>query len=110
MRVWPSLYFPPLAFLILQSLNYALEPWACENQQRLPMHVSAAVCLVIALACAALAWRGWETVGGSMPDEEATPEARTRFFAVVGLMVSALSALAILALWAVQLAVPPCVR
>ena len=110
MRVWPTLYVPPLVFLILQSVNYALEPWACEHQQRLPMHLTSAVCLVVALACAAFAWRAWQAVGVLPPDEAPTPEARTRFFAAMGLMLSSLSALAILALWAVQLAVPPCVR
>jgi hypothetical protein len=110
LRIWPALFIPPLVFLTLLSLNYSLEPPACEQQQRLPMHVTAAVALLIALGGIALALRAWRSVGGGLPSDEAGFEARTRFVAVIAVMLSTLSALAITALWLVQLLMPACIR
>jgi hypothetical protein len=110
LRIWPALFVPPLVFLTLLSVNYSLEPPACEQQQRLPMHLSAAVALLIALGGIALALRAWRSVGGGFPSDEAGLEARTRFIAVIALMLSSLSALAIAALWLVQLLMPACIR
>ena len=110
MRLLSPLIVPPLIFLILQSVNYALEPWACEHQTRFPMHATAMVALAIALAGAALAWREWHARGRILPDDGAGTDSSARFLAVVGLMVSAFSALAIAALWMTQFVVPPCVR
>jgi hypothetical protein len=110
MRLWMPLVVPPLIFLTLQSVNYALEPWACANQIVYPLHVSAALALLIAIAGAALSWREWQSVGGKLPDDKAEADSRIGFLAVLGLMVSALSIFAILALWATQLVVTPCVR
>ena len=110
LRIRPALYVPPLVFLALQSLNYALEPFACENQQRLPMHVSAAVALLVALGGIALALRAWRSVGGRLPQDDPGPEERARFVALIALMLSSLSALAIAMLWVVQILMPACIR
>jgi hypothetical protein len=110
LRIWPALYVPPLVFLALQSLNYALEPLACENQQRLPMHLTAAVALLVALGGVALALRAWRSIGGGMPHDEPAPEERARFVALLALMLSTLSTLAIAMLWVVQILMPACIR
>jgi hypothetical protein len=110
LRIWPALFVPPLVFLTLLSLNYALEPPACEQQQRLPMHLTAAIALLIALGGIALALRAWRSVGGGFPSDGPGLEERARFVAVIALMLSSLSALAIAALWLVQLLMPACIR
>jgi hypothetical protein len=96
--------------LFVQSLNYALEPWACANQLVYPLHISAACGFAVTAACAAISWREWQAVGGTLPDDRAGDDSRKRFFAVIALMTSSLSMLGIAALWAAQLVVPPCVR
>jgi hypothetical protein len=110
LRIWPALFIPPLAFLTLLSLNYALEPAACGNQQRLPMHLTAGVALLVALGGIALALRAWRSVGGGLPGDEPGPEERARFAAVIGLVLSSLSTLAIVMLWVVQVLMPACIR
>jgi hypothetical protein len=109
-RIWPPIFVPPLLFLILQSLNYAIEPWACENQLRYPLHLTAAATLAIVLVCAALAWSEWVSAGVAPPDDRAGVESRTRFLAMLGLMLSVFSAVAVIALWLTQFIVPLCVR
>jgi hypothetical protein len=109
-RIWPALFVPPLVFLALLSVNYALEPPACENQTRLAMHLSAAVSLAIAIGCIVLAVRVWQSVGGGLPDDKGDHESRTRFLAAGATLLSSLSTLAIVMLWVVQMLIPPCVR
>ncbi|HYC48895.1 MAG TPA: hypothetical protein VED01_25735 [Burkholderiales bacterium] len=110
LRIWPALFVPPLVFLTLLSLNYALEPPACENQTRLAMHLSAAASLAVAVGCIALAVRVWRSVGGGLPDDKAGHESRTRFLAAGATLLASLSTLSILMLWVVQMLIPPCVR
>jgi hypothetical protein len=109
-RIWPALFVPPLAFLTLLNVNYGLEPWACEYQIRWPLHLSAAVALVLALGAGALAWRDWRAVGMEPPNDADGEAPRVRFLSAVGLMLSGLSALAIMGLWTTILILPPCVR
>jgi hypothetical protein len=72
--------------------------------------VTAAVSLLIAFGGIALALRSWRSVGGGFPSDEPGLEARTRFVAVIALMLSTLSALSIAMLWVVQLLMPACIR
>ena len=110
MLAWIPLLVPPVLVLALQSLNYALEPWVCAKQIIYPLHVTAAVVLVAVLAAAGLAWREWQTAGGKAPDDRAVAESRRTFLAVVGLLVSTLSAIGTIALWLTQFIVLPCMR
>jgi hypothetical protein len=109
-RTWPAIFVPPLVFLTLLCLNYALEPYACEQQQGLAMHLTAGVSLLIGLGGIALALRAWRSIGGGFPTDEPGPEQRTKFAAVIALMLSTLSTLAIAMLWVVQVLMPPCIR
>jgi hypothetical protein len=109
-RIWPGLFIPPLAFLSLLSVNYAMEPWACEFQIRWPLHLSSAVVLVLVLAAGALALRDWRQVGFEAPDDGDAQAPRVRFLSAMGAMLSVLSALAVLGLWTTILILPPCVR
>jgi hypothetical protein len=109
-RTWPAIFVPPLVFLALLSLNYSLEPPACEHQSRLTMHVTAAIALLIVLGCVALARRAWRGIGGGFPSDEEGPEMRARFAAVLALMLSSLSALSVAGLWLVQILMPACIR
>jgi hypothetical protein len=110
MRIWPPMFMPPLAFLTLLSVAYAAVPWACEHQHRAPLHAMAGVTLALALGLALLAWREWRAVGLERPDDRANRASWLRLLAVLGLMLSGLSALATIALWITQFVIPPCVR
>jgi hypothetical protein len=70
----------------------------------------AAVTLAIALGFAVLAWREWAAIGLVRPDDRAERASWLRLLAVLGLMLSSLSALATTALWITQFVMTPCVR
>jgi hypothetical protein len=108
-RTWPALFVPPLAFLTLLTVNYGLEPWACEYQVRWPLHASSLIALAVVCVCGRLAWRAWSSVRTERADA-ADRTAQVRFLSAAGLMLSALSALVVLALWTTILILPPCVR
>jgi hypothetical protein len=110
MRLWPGLIIPPLAFLTLLNVNYAIEPWACEHQVRWPLHLASAVTFALVLGVAALAWRDFNRARVAGPDDRRGDAPRVRFLSAMGVMLSGLIALAVIALWTTIAIMPPCVR
>ena len=110
MKLWFPILVPPLAALAAQSVNYALVALECQQQQRLPLHLVAAVGLLVTLAGAALAWGCWRETGIAAPEDSGDYTSRTRFLAIVGLSVSALMALAVAAQWLTAAFISPCVH
>jgi hypothetical protein len=110
MKLWFPIIVPPLATLVQESVNYALVALECQQQHRLPLHLVAAVALVLSLAGAAIAWGIWREAGVAAPADSGDPQSRTRFLAIVGISVSALMALAVAAQWLTAAFVAPCVR
>ena len=110
LRYWPAITLPPLVFLTLLSVAYALVPWACENQARAPLHVVSAVGLLLAALGVWAAWREWRALGFKRPDDKAEKTSWLRLLSVVGLMQASIFTLAIAVLWLTQFVIPPCVR
>jgi hypothetical protein len=104
------IFIPPLAFLTLLSAAYALVPWACENQHRMPLHAAAAVGMALTAGGALMAWRDWREAGLDRPGVDPERSGWMRLACVIGLTVSSFFALATLALWITQFIMPPCVR
>ena len=96
LSLWSGILAGPIAFAINLELRYALVHWACE-------HGSAAVLLWIAvplvLVCVAGAFLARTGLAGSQ---------RMRFMAYGGLMLSAISAMSILASMIPDLFLSPC--
>jgi hypothetical protein len=109
-RLGFPLFVPPLLFLVLLTLAYAIVPWACETQRHYPLHLVTGGALAIVIACAVLAWRNWSGLGVEAPDDSAEPVVWVRFLAVLGLMLSALLCVGVAALLIAQFILPPCVR
>jgi hypothetical protein len=103
-RHWSGLVVAPLAFLSLISVAYALVPWVCATQQHWVLHVVSAVTLVTIAAVGIGGWQPYDGLGG-----QASGTIRTqRLLATVSLGVSALCALATIALWLTEFAISPC--
>jgi H+/Cl- antiporter ClcA len=109
MSLWASIVVAPLAFLTSLSLGYALVPLACQTQRDWPLHATSALALAMAFAGIALAWRTYRESTPAPHTARAKDDApHARFLATVGVFVSALFALATLALWSTVWVLSPC--
>ena len=100
----------PIAVLVNEELIYVTNMWACGTGKQLAMHVVPIVCLIVTLGVGLLAWRDWDRVGRGVEDEAATVDSRSRFLALGGMAISALSALIILAQWLAIFVFGACMR
>ena len=117
LRRWPGLLsltlgvvIGPIAVLVNEELIYVTNMWACGTGKQLAMHVVPIVCLAVTVGVGLLAWRDWDRVGRGVEDEAATVDSRSRFLALGGMAISALSALIILAQWLAIFVFGACMR
>jgi hypothetical protein len=114
---WPGLLrlslgitLGPIAALVNEELIYVTNMWACGAGKQLAMHVVPLICLLVTLAAGYVSWSDWVSVGRGVEDEAATVDSRSRFLALGGMAVSALSALVILAQWLTIFLFGACMR
>ena len=110
MKLWFPIIVPPLVALAQQSVNYALVALECEQQQRWPVHSVAAAAMVVTLLGMTVAWARWREVGLATPQDSGDQQSRTRFLAIVGISVSALTALNIASQWLTAAFISPCMH
>lgn len=110
MRLWIPILITPLIALLQLSANYALVPYACEKQAHAPIHLVAAVSLAGAIAGVWMAWGAWREAGGHAAGAWGDPLSRRRFLAAIGMSLSALMALTIIAQWLTSAFIAPCIR
>jgi hypothetical protein len=92
---WFGLLTAPVAWLVQFQLNYALVRWVGLHQTYWPLYLVSAVFLLIALGAFGLSYRNLQVAKqGGVGDDHANM--RGRFFATVGMMVSALFSLLII--------------
>lgn len=77
----------PIAALTNLVVTYTLVPEACERRSELPLHATAALCLLVALFAGFLAWRSPHR------DDE-----RLRWMSLVGVVLSIVSVVVIIAM------------
>lgn len=93
---WFGVLLAPAAWLIQFELNYALVRWVGLHQTYWPLYLVSFVFLLIALGGFGLSWRNWQVAKhGGVGDDQANM--RGRFLATIGMMVSALFSLLIIA-------------
>ncbi len=108
--LWLSVLAPPMAALTQLQTNYALVLWACGAGQTWALHLVAALALAVAAGSGLLAWRNWRRAGADWEDGGAGVLPRSRFMAAVGMLVSAHSALVIIAQWIAVFVYSACQR
>jgi hypothetical protein len=106
--LWVANLLGPIAALAGLEIAYMLVDGACATGDALPVHLTWLVCLVAALFAGWLGWREWRRWGGRHAGEEGGREARSRFLAILGMLASAVAALAIAAQWSASLFFHPC--
>jgi TRAP-type C4-dicarboxylate transport system permease small subunit len=108
--LWAGLLIAPLAFLLHLQVNYTLVTKLCQSQHKIVLHLVTFAFLLIAAGGGFIAWRNWESAGRKWPEESGNITERSRFMAVVGLLISALIILALIAQLLPQFIYDPCHR
>jgi hypothetical protein len=94
---WAGVLAGPLIWFASQQVSYALVPWACHGGPLSVIHLTNLAALAMVALTATFSWRAWRRAGRAGSDEAASPEGRARFLALVGLTLSGLFGLAIVA-------------
>jgi hypothetical protein len=98
---WFWILGPLLAALAQQELSYAFVTWACVHRMIFVLSVPALLALAVTAIAAVTSRREYNRETRDSPGS-------SRFFAITGLFVSALSAALILAMWLPTLFIDPC--
>jgi uncharacterized membrane protein len=105
-----GLLLAPTVALINQELIYATDMWACGHGMGGTIHIVPVLCLIVTIGGVIVSYRNWRAVGSGVEDEAATVGSRTRFLALLGIVISIFSSLVILAQWAAVFVFDPCAR
>jgi TRAP-type C4-dicarboxylate transport system permease small subunit len=108
--LWAGLLTAPLAFLLHLQVNYTLVTQLCQSEGKIVLHLVTLAFLLIAAGGGFIAWRNWETAGRKLPGDAESVTERSRFMAVIGLLVSVLIVLALIAQLIPQFIYDPCHR
>ena len=105
---WVGLLLAPAAFFLHLQFAYAVVPWACRHRNDFWIHASGIASVVLAALGTFIAWQVWQREGGTDPGEGYGIAPRARFLGVVGLGVSAVITLILLAQWVAAFVVSSC--
>jgi len=95
--LWLGLLTAPLGWFLCLQVNYMLVPWICATGQQWTLSVTTFVGLLLAASSGVVAWRMWQRAGPEWPSEAGGMIPRSRFMAVLGMLMSSLFFLVILA-------------
>jgi hypothetical protein len=110
LALWAGVLVAPMAFLSNMQVNYTLTQKLCPGGRTAVLHLMTIIFLLIAAGGSLLAWRNWGRAGRVWPDESEDKAVRNRLLSIIGLLISALSFLIIVAQWIPQFIFNPCQR
>ena len=108
--LWVGLLTAPLAFLLHLEVNYALVTQLCQSEHKLAMHMVTLAFLLVSAGGGLIAWSNWKALGQKWPGEAGSVMERSRFMAIVGLLISLLVIFGLIAQWIPQFIFDPCQR
>ena len=108
-ELWAGVLVRPTAMLIQLQTNYALVPWACGSGHTWPLHLVSFLTLLLTVVAGLLAYRMWRRLR-TMNEDTGGTLARSRFMAAVGVLISLLMVLVIVAQWLPIFIDHPCER
>jgi hypothetical protein len=107
-RLWVANLLGPLAALLALQLAYMLAVRACRSGELWPVHVAHLAGLGLAVAGGMIGYREWLRWRNEPGGEQGGPEGRSYFLAIIGVLVSAMAALVIVAQWSAVAFFRPC--
>ncbi|HWS90259.1 MAG TPA: hypothetical protein VN282_25035 [Pyrinomonadaceae bacterium] len=108
--LWAGILAGPLAALVQLQANYALVLWVCGTGRAWSLHAVSAAALAVAVGAGLLSRRNWRRAGADWDDGGAGVLPRSRFMAAVGMLLSAHSALVVVAQWIAVFVYSACQR
>lgn len=108
--LWVGLFAGPVAWALDQQIKYMWLTYICSTAGVVMLHVVTLMTLLLAGLGAYLSWRSWRRAGRELPDGSGGIIPRTRFMAAMGVALSALFALIIIAQWIPAFFFNPCER
>ena len=108
--LWAGVFAGPVAWFLQQQLNYAVATWVCSFAGQLTLHLGSLAFLLLALGGGLISWRYWQQAGGQWPDEAGGVVSRHRFLSALGILMSSLFSLIVIAQWLPTLFYHPCQR
>jgi hypothetical protein len=108
-ELWAGVLVGPTAMLLQLEINYAFVPWACATGHTWPLHLVSVLALLFTVLAGLLAYRIWGRVMAA-PEDAGGPMPRARFMAAVGVLISLLMSLVIIAQWIAVFMHHPCDR
>ena len=106
--LWTSNLLGPVAALAGLEIAYIFADRACVTGDMLPVHLTWLASLLLAVLGGWLGYREWRRWGGSHAGEDAGLGGRSRFLALMGMLLSAVAALVIAAQWSAAFLFHPC--
>jgi hypothetical protein len=106
---WMGVLAGPVAWGLHMQTNLSLVPWVCKNGGEVFLHVVTILALVVTAFGAFAAWRGW-LAGADAETDGAGRISRARFMGALGLLVSAMFFLVIIAQAIPSFMFHPCQR
>jgi len=109
LELWAGFLLGPTAWFVHLSLSYFLAETRCEDPWNVTFLLASVVFGIVALTGGWFAWNNYDRTGREWPrGEEDGVLIRSRFLAIVGLLLSGLSLLAIAAQTIPMLVLTPC--
>ena len=107
--LWACVLVGPAVWLVQFQTNYTLVSLTCNHGGKWALHAVSVVALLLTAGAGLLAWGNWRDVGGdARRNEGAGVVPRSRFMSVLGLLVSGMFFLVILAQWIASWVFGPC--
>ena len=98
LSLWAGVLGAPAAWGMQLQAGFSLVPWVCKTHHYWVLHAITLAAVLLAAAGGYVSWRDWQAAGRGSPDEtDGGPTARTRFLGALGVIVSAMFVLLIIA-------------
>jgi hypothetical protein len=95
--LWLGFFGGPLIWLLSFGARWSLSGWVCAFRWKPALFVIAGVAIAISAGSGVLSWTEWQRVGRELPGEAGGAVARSRYVALLGVVLSAFAILLIVA-------------
>ena len=108
--LWLGLLTAPLVFLLHLEVNYALVTQLCQSTHKIAISLVTLAALLVSVVGGLIAWRNWQEAGRKLPGEGGGIIEPSRLMSAVGVFISLLFIVILIAQLIPQFIFDPCHR